>query len=53
MKNKKKFISDIGFIALCFTFGKLAIACIFQAIISFFTKKQLEKWEKSREKDEK
>jgi hypothetical protein len=53
MKNKKKFISDISFVALCFTFGKLAAAGIFQAIISFFTKKQLEKWERSKEKDEK
>jgi hypothetical protein len=53
MKNKKKFISEISFITLCFTVGRLAAAGILQAIISFFTKKQLEKWEKSREKDEK
>ena len=53
MKNKKKFISDISLVALCFTLGKLAISGIVQAVISFFTKKQLEKWEKSKENDEK
>lgn len=49
MRNNKKFIQDLLAINLVLFLGKIILAGLAQAFVTFFTKKGLENWYSKKE----